>query len=246
MQLHVWKDVHYIYVYPALPQNELRVLLNNKKVDLFTDSYCNVIPLDEEKDSNHLFIEVNSDQWIVRKDYRWKSTKVRDTDFQPGDILVASDNLNTKYSGYMGHSAIVVNNHEMVESPGGDISIIKAPIEKFIRHHPLYAHYRPVNRDLGERAAQYALQYYEQYEKNKQNGENKPIFSFKLSQSLDDPWEYVYCSKLVWLAYHHGADYSFKNDFLLFSPEDLFTNLKDNDDFEEIYRHEDVHFKLNT
>lgn len=246
MAIHVWKDARYIYIYPALRERNTRILLNNKNTNLFSNNFYSVIPLEEEKDKNHLFMEITADQWVFRRDYRWENNVIRRTDFKAGDILVASDNLNTKFTGYMGHSAIVVNEHEMVESPGGDISIVKAPNEKFIRHHPTYAHYRPLNSELGERAAQFALNYYDKYEQNKLNGENKPIFSFKLSQSLDDPWEYVYCSKLVWLAYHHGAGYSFKNDFLLFSPEDLFTNLKDNEDFEELYRHEDVHFKLNT
>lgn len=246
MQLHVWKDASHVYLYPTFPHNRVRILLNNKNVELTKGDHYYSFPLQREEETNQLFVEIISEQMVIRKDYRWGEPEIRSVDFKPGDILVASDNLNTKLSGYMGHSAIVVNDQEMVESPGGDISIIKAANQKFLRHHPVYAHYRPIDPELGRKAAKYAEDYYQEYEKKRLNGENKPIFSFKLSQSLKDPWEYIYCSKLVWLAYHYGADYSFKNDFLLFSPEDLHSNLKDNDDFEQIYQHEDLHFKLNT
>ncbi|MBM7570694.1 hypothetical protein [Aquibacillus albus] len=167
-------------------------------------------------------------------------------DYKPGDILVASDNVNEAFTGYMGHSALVVDENHVIESPGGYPAIRKDSIQQFLDKHPQHAHFRPKSKEIGQKAVAYAEEYLKEYEKNIENGEKTPTFSFNLTQSLKDPWEYIYCSKLVWLSYYHGADYELENDHLWFSPEDLYTKLKDNDDFELIYEHEEVNFQLDT
>ncbi|WP_138420336.1 hypothetical protein [Aquibacillus sediminis] len=168
----------------------------------------------------------------------------RDRTFQSGDILVASDNVNQLMTGYVGHSAIVVDEGHLIESPGGHPAIQKDTIQQFLDKHPEHAHFRPKSAQMGKKAANYAEEYIKEYQ---QNGKDKPVFSFTLSQELDDPWEYVYCSKLIYLCYTKGADYeALENDFLWYSPEDLYSDLIDNDDFELVYEHDDVGFHINT
>ncbi|WP_077623607.1 hypothetical protein [Sediminibacillus massiliensis] len=167
----------------------------------------------------------------------------RDRDFQPGDILVASDNLDMTKTGYVGHSALVVEGGKVIESPGLSPAIRKDTIDQFLRKHPEHAQFRPKSAQMGHNAVVYAEAYLSEF---KEKGEEAPVFSFSLSSSLDDPWEYIYCSKLIWLSYYHGAGYEMKNDFLWFSPEDLYKNLSSNGDFELIYEHPNVKFILNT
>jgi hypothetical protein len=167
-------------------------------------------------------------------------------DFKPGDILVASDNVYEKLTGYVGHSALVVDQAHVIESPGRHPAIRKDTVQQFLDKHPQHAHFRPKSQEMGQKAAQYAKVYLKEYEKKLEDGENKPVFSYTLSQSLKDPWEYIYCSKLIWLSYYYGADYQLENDYLWFSPEDLFTNLKDSDDFEMLYKNVGINFDLNT
>ncbi|UFT99116.1 hypothetical protein KO561_18350 [Radiobacillus kanasensis] len=166
--------------------------------------------------------------------------------FRAGDILVASDNVNEAITGYVGHSAIVVDDHNLIESPGGYPAIRKATIQQFLEKHPVHAQFRPNSKEKGLEAVQYAEQYLDEYKQNIKDGKDKPTFSFMAVQDLEDPWEYIYCSKLVWLSYANGANYKFNNDYLWFSPEDLYNNLLDNQDFKTIYRHGKIDFKLNT
>lgn len=175
-----------------------------------------------------------------------RELNLRDRDFRAGDILIASDNVGYIPKGYMGHSALVISENHLIESPGGHPAIRKDSIAQFIRLHPLHAQYRPKSAEMGEKAAQYARKYLEQYKQNLTKGEQKPIFSFSLGSSLEDPWTHIYCSKLIWLCYANGCDYKFKNDFLWFSPEDLEKNLSKSPDFERIYKHPKYGFKLNT
>jgi uncharacterized protein YycO len=170
----------------------------------------------------------------------------RARDFKAGDILVASDNVNDVYTGYMGHSAIVISETELIESPGGHPAIRQDSIQQYLDQHPAHVHYRPKSAEMGQNAAEWTKGYLAKYKENLASGEKKPEFSFSLSADLDDPWVYIYCSKLVWLAYYKGAGYEFENDYLWLSPEDLYSNLKDNDQFEEIYMNPDFEFKLNT
>ncbi len=99
---------------------------------------------------------------------------------------------------------------------------------------------------MGREAAGYALDYLAGYERNLQSGIEKPVFSFDLSSPLDDPWTKIYCSKLVWLCYHFGADYTFPNDHLWFSPEDLYRVLSQDPLFAEVYRHPEFQFKYDS
>lgn len=171
---------------------------------------------------------------------------LRNRDFRAGDILVASDNVNEFKTGYMGHSAIIVDDDFLIESPGGHPAIRLDSIQQYLDYHPIHAQYRPVSLEMGNAAALYATNYLEKYQENLNNGINKPEFSISINQSMEDPWELIYCSKLIWLSYFHGAGYELDNDFLWFSPEDLYDDLKDNDDFELIYKHPNVNFVINT
>lgn len=164
--------------------------------------------------------------------------------FKPGDILIASDNINGLPPGYMGHSAIVIDEENLIESVMVDPSIYQDTIEQFFQDHTFYAHYRPVSAEMGEKAAEWAKQYLEKYEENKSKGINKPVFSFFKINSLKEPWEVIYCSKLVWLSYYYGANYKFHNDYLWFAPQDLEEVLSKDPHFKLIYKHPKYKFKL--
>ncbi len=170
----------------------------------------------------------------------------RDSYFQAGDILVACDNLNGLPYGYMGHSAMVVDESSIIEGVVTNPIIRKVPIENFFNNHKLFSHFRPKNKEMGEKAAKYAINYLETFNENKEKGIAKPIFLFTVNTPLDDEWNYIYCSKLIWLSYYYGAGYEFPNDHLWFAPEDLYTNLKDNPDFEVMYIHPDFVFYIDA
>lgn len=193
-----------------------------------------------------LTIVMTESSWRERKDvvFHYWLTAQRDepTEYLPGDILVASDNVNEKLTGFVGHSAIVINQNELIESPGGTPAIVKDTIEQFKMKHPEHAHFRPVSSEMGEKAADYAINYEKEYKKNLDEGNPSPKYSYLSTQDLTDPWEYIYCSKLVWLAYYYGADYEIENDFLWMSPEDLYTQLSKNEDFEKLNENENMNF----
>jgi hypothetical protein len=170
----------------------------------------------------------------------------RDPNYRAGDILVACDNLNGLPYGYMGHSALVVDESNIVEGVVTNPIIRKVPVDNFLSNHKLYAHFRPKNKEMGENAARYALSYLEQFNENKKNGISKPVFLFTVNTPLNDEWNYIYCSKLIWLSYYYGAGYMFPNDHLWFAPEDLYTILKSNPDFEVMYIHPDFVFYLDV
>ncbi len=165
-------------------------------------------------------------------------------DYRSGDILVACDNLNGLPFGYMGHSAIAVDDKMAVEAMIYQPIVRKIPIESFIKDHPNHAHFRPFSKEAGEKAADYALNYLKKFEENMKAGIGKPVFKFTLSTPLTDEWTYIYCSKLVWLAYYYGSNYEFINDHLWFAPEDLYSNLDKNPLFELVYIHPDFVFHL--
>lgn len=175
-------------------------------------------------------------------------THKRERDFRAGDILVASDNENDEKTGYVGHSAIVISAQELIESPGGHPAIRQESIQQFLQLHPAHAHYRPKSQEVGEKAATYARGYLAKYLENLKKGIHEPVFSYSYQAiaGLDDPWGLIYCSKLVWLCYYYGANYKFKNDFLWFSPEDLYERLRKDENFIEIYRSPKLKFLLNT
>ncbi|WP_188207922.1 C40 family peptidase [Alkalibacillus aidingensis] len=166
-------------------------------------------------------------------------------DFKPGDILVASDNYGDTFpSGYIGHSAIVVDEQHMIEAVTSDPQVRKSLITDFLSTHTEVLHARSKDPNIGLAAAQYAEGYLNQYNENLQNEDPVPPFSFTPFVSLDDPWSAIYCSKLVWLSYYYGAGVEFSNPFFLFAPVDLKENIKDDDNFEVVYEHPNFDFKI--
>jgi hypothetical protein len=119
-------------------------------------------------------------------------------------------------------------------------------IDQFLNAHKKYALYRPRHEDMGRRAASYALQYYRISEMNRMHGILVPPFSFSPNIPLGDPWTSVYCSKLVWLSYYFGSHYAFYNDFFLFTPEDLDTDLQKDPNFMLLYKHPEFMFLVNS
>jgi hypothetical protein len=184
----------------------------------------------------------------VQRDFTWREPLASQGptpyqgDFRAGDILVACDNVDGLPYGYMGHAAIVVDEKNIIEGVTSDPIIRKVPISQFTLHHPMYAHYRPKSREIGKQAASYAEKYLTVFQENKKDGVNRPLFYFTINTPLTDEWTYIYCSKLVWLSYHYGANYTFINDHLWFSPEDLYTNLSSLDEFELMYKHPNYQF----
>lgn len=166
--------------------------------------------------------------------------------FQAGDILVGCSNVNGIPPGYMGHSAIVVDPYHIVEAVMTMPNIRKVPISIFQNDHAIYAHFRPKSAELGQNAALCALDYLQKYQANLQRGQRIPPFSFRTDIPLEDPWSCVYCSKLVWLCYHYGAQRTFYNDFWLFTPEDLYTNLSRHPEFDLLYMHPEFRFLVDS
>ncbi|WP_102347516.1 hypothetical protein [Bacillus sp. Marseille-P3661] len=165
--------------------------------------------------------------------------------YKAGDILIAADNVNGFPPGYMGHSAIVIDPENIIEVVSISPIVRKGTISSFTNYHPRHAQFRPKSAKMGEGAAEYAINYLNNFNHASQNPNEKvPIFNFSLSTALSDEWQYIYCSKLIWLSYYYGASYQFKNDHLWFAPEDLYTLLKDNPDFELVYIHPEFIFKI--
>jgi len=167
-------------------------------------------------------------------------------EFRPGDILVACDNMNGLPPGYMGHAAIAVDASHLVEATTSMPQIRMDTIQQYLSSHPLHVQYRPVSAEQGKRAAKCAMDYVARYQQHLQQGLLKPEFSFFTQSPLDDPWEAIYCSKLVWLCYYYCGNHRFSNDFLLFTPEDLSTQLEQDRAFTLVYRHPQFGFKVDT
>jgi|GEM_PF-471639 len=199
-------------------------------------------------------IQYGNQEHLVSESYIFQGPKQKregarpdfERTFLPGDILIASDNVNGLPPGYMGHSALVINSTQLIESVMKDPSIYQDSIEQFISDHPHHAHYRPKSAEMGQRAAEWAKSYLQEYQTKKKNGINKPKFNFGLSYSLDDPWETIYCSKLVRLAYLYGANYKLPNDYLWFAPQDLEEVLSQDSNFETVYKHPEFKFKIDV
>ncbi len=160
--------------------------------------------------------------------------------------MVACDNVNDLPTGYMGHSAIVVDSTHIIEALPGIPSIRKSKITEFLKDHPRHVQYRPNDKKVGKNAAQWARKYRQQHRKNLKQGVQKPVFTFFSMSPLDDSKKAIYCSKLVWLSYFYGAKHRFPNDFLWFSPEDLATRLSKDSAFKLVHKHPEFRFKLNT
>lgn len=73
-----------------------------------------------------------------------------------------------------------------------------------------------------------------------------PPFSFNPAIPLWDLWTTVYCSKLIWLAYYYGAGMALPNDYFLFTPEDIDSNLSRANEFEVAYKHPEFEFLIDT
>ncbi|SER28160.1 hypothetical protein SAMN04487944_102209 [Gracilibacillus ureilyticus] len=239
-----WKHEEHLIIKPAYP--------HYTKVYKDHRLYCEIhgdqeVTLPIKENDTVLTIVGFYDNWIVREDFNlFDQNVMRNQDYQPGDILVASDNIKQELSGYVGHTALVVDGQQLVEATGGHPAIVKDSIKQFKEKHPIHAQFRPKNKELGEKAAAFAKEYYSKYKENLSNDIKKPEFSFQLSQDLKDIWDYIYCSKLVWISYHYGANYTFENDYLWFSPEDLYNQLIENEKFELVYKHPEVKFIINT
>ncbi|MGP4071179.1 hypothetical protein ACTWQB_01330 [Piscibacillus sp. B03] len=167
-------------------------------------------------------------------------------DFLPGDILVACDNFGDfPPPGYMGHSALVLDQRNIIEATTSMPQIRQATIREFIDIHPNYMHLRCRDYNVANQATEFAYEYLHMYNSSLKKGEDVPPFSLSPLVPLNDPYNSIYCSKLVWLCYYYGAGVDLNNDFFLYSPEDLST-LENDDRFEVIYKHPEFDFKLNT
>jgi hypothetical protein len=169
-----------------------------------------------------------------------------DREIKAGDILIACDNLYEIPYGYMGHSALALNDKWLVEATDHVPYIRMTSFEQFLHDHPVHAQYRPLSEELGQMAASCAMDYQQKYAQNLKNSVNRPVFAFISGSSLHDPWGAVYCSKLVWLSYYYGAQYPFTNDFFLFTPEDLDSRLRQDQNFKLLFRHPRFQFHTNT
>lgn len=169
-----------------------------------------------------------------------------DIQFQAGDILTASDNEMVIPPGYMGHAAIVVSDKYAIEAVTTVPHIRVVPIQEYRETHPRHAIFRPKNAEMGQKAAQWAIQYYRFSEANRAKGYLYPPFSFSLQVPLADPYTATYCSKLVWLSYYYGAGYPIPNDYFLFTPEDISTSLSKDPNFVRVYKHPQFQFLINT
>lgn len=166
--------------------------------------------------------------------------------YRAGDILTACDNELAIPDGLLGHSAIAINNFQMIEAVISRPHVQISSIKKFRHHHPKHAIYRPKKSTWGKTAAEFARSYLAQRNEYLRLGLERPPFSFSSQLPLDDPWSSIYCSKLVWLCYHYGAGYTFKNDHFLFTPEDLDTILRKDPNFITIHRHRKLKFLIDT
>lgn len=166
--------------------------------------------------------------------------------FQAGDILVACDNVFNVPTGYLGHSAIAVDDTHMVEAVLAFPYVRLAPIEQFFSMHRQMAVFRARDKKAGAAAAAYAIWYYEQATHHYKSGKIIPPFSFTPAVPLSDPWTSIYCSKLVWLSYYYGAGIAMPNDFFLFTPEDIATVASTGEEWVTVYKHPDFQFVLNT
>jgi uncharacterized protein YycO len=194
-------------------------------------------------------VNYNGQMYKINETYNLSASQqrlsLRDRNYKPGDILIGCDNLNGLPYGYMGHVALVVDEEMVIEAVMTNPIIRKVPIKRFIENHPNHAHYRPISKEIGEKAADYAFAYLKKFEENKKNDISSPIFYFTIQTPLTDEWTYIYCSKLIWLSYYYGANYEFSNDHLWFAPEDLYANLVNNKDFELVYKHPNFIFYIN-
>ncbi|MGM8216692.1 hypothetical protein ACLIA0_14230 [Bacillaceae bacterium W0354] len=164
--------------------------------------------------------------------------------FEAGDILVACDNVGDLPPGYMGHSAMVIDEEHIIEAVTSKPQVRKSPIEEFLTFHPNHVHFRCKDEKAAKQATKYALGYLKIYNDSLNQDKGVPPFTFSPFIALDNAWDGIYCSKLVWLCYYFGANIKFENDYFLFTPEDLATTLEQDDRFKLIYKHPQFEFKI--
>jgi hypothetical protein len=166
--------------------------------------------------------------------------------YMPGDILTACDNELNIAAGYLGHAAIVIDSSFIMESVIAFPHIQIVSIDNFLHIHPKHAHYRPRDPALGSAAVAFAMAYFQTARRNYSQGIYIPKFSFSDAIPLEDMWGSIYCSKLIWLSYKYGANYELHNDHYLFSPEDIDRALRDDMNFQLLYKHPEFLFLIDT
>ncbi|WP_202079946.1 hypothetical protein [Caldalkalibacillus salinus] len=184
------------------------------------------------------------ERYVIRVTSHTRPSELGRQDFRAGDILVASDNASGIPSGYIGHSALVINQERILESVSRTESISIDPVSTFFDGRERYAHFRPVDPEMGEQAVQWGLEYHKAYQENLEKGINKPKFSFTPSKDMTETWDTIYCSKLIWLCYYYGADYEFEVKGLWFSPQNLDDELSRDPNFETIHKHPEHSFYI--
>lgn len=189
-----------------------------------------------QEETNH-----STEQW----EWGEATPSLREVDYRPGDILVASDNAFGIPQGYIGHASLVVDETSILESVNVTESIQVNDLASFFDSHEWYAHYRPKNEQMGRDVVEWGLSYYEKYQQNLEEGDNRPRFSFRPTKNMKELWDTIYCSKLVWLCYYYGADYEFNKRGLWFSPQNLNDELEADDNFMLVEKHPDHTFKIN-
>lgn len=109
-----------------------------------------------------------------------------------GDMIITNA---TPFWGVAGHTAIVLNNNEVMHIPNplSNVSII--PTKKFINLHRngTIRVFRLNNLDKAKNAARWVLANYK-----------KSNAKYKLTMNLSTIDE-TYCSKLIWQAYYYGV-----------------------------------------
>lgn len=189
-------------------------------------------------------VVANSDYYVFYGLDALEASRETTRSFRSGDLLIGCDNTFGIPHGYLGHTAIVIDEDSLVEAVAFFPAIRVDTIDQFLKEHPNHAQYRSKNVSIGKAAADWALNYHKTYRENIKNGIYRPLFSAVASVPLEDPWGSVYCSKLLWLSYYYGANIAFENDFGIFAPEDFERCLANNPDFECVYKHPLYEFKI--
>lgn len=226
--IQVYRGSHLVGTYPPTPV----IQLQSKNEPLLLTIVC-------------IFSSGYKHSTVFAPDFRQPEVDSAGRAFKPGDILCASDNYGDFLPpGYMGHSAIVVDQDSIIEAVTSHPQVKKSPIDEFLAIHPIHVHYRSKDPDSGNKAANFAEDFLQSYNDKLDNGLAVPPFTFSSQIPLDDLETGLYCSKLVWHSYYQGANITFDNDFFLFAPEDLATTLQNDSRFRQIYKHPEFGFKI--
>lgn len=162
--------------------------------------------------------------------------------FKAGDILISCDNISPFPTSYSGHAALVVDAKTLIEAHYNPPMVAKDSIKPFTDMRPMYAQFRPKAAILGRKAAAYAEQYLQQYQKYLEEDISPSKAAVSESVSLEEDLSFVDCTQLIWLSYATGAKYSFENDHPWQSPQELYEHMQANPDFTLIYQHAEFEF----